>query len=167
LENRVTDVKSIIVTVLALIIKDGKTILVKRPNPPYKDFWGLPGGKVEFGESIPQAVLREAKEETGYDCQFENVCSVSSETIKDDACSNAAYHFILIVCRLKPISKQSEKTDEGETKWFSLSKIESLDNIIPSDRTYISLGVSEGNENVRFYEVSIRLSATECDIAKL
>jgi ADP-ribose pyrophosphatase YjhB (NUDIX family) len=47
-----------------IIIKteDGKVVLIKRKNPPYG--WALPGGFVEWGESLEQAAVREAKEET-------------------------------------------------------------------------------------------------------
>ena len=39
-------------------------ILIKRKNDPYKDYWALPGGFVEYGESVETAAVREAKEET-------------------------------------------------------------------------------------------------------
>ena len=39
-------------------------ILIKRGNDPYKDCWALPGGFVEYGESVETAAIREAKEET-------------------------------------------------------------------------------------------------------
>ena len=39
-------------------------ILIKRKNDPYKNCWALPGGFVEYGESVESAAIREAKEET-------------------------------------------------------------------------------------------------------
>lgn len=53
-------------------LEDGKIILIKRKNPPYG--WAIPGGFVDYGESLESAAIREAKEETGLDveliCQF-------------------------------------------------------------------------------------------------
>jgi 8-oxo-dGTP diphosphatase len=46
-------------------VSNDKILLIKRLSVPFKGFWALPGGKVEPGETIEQAVVRETKEETG------------------------------------------------------------------------------------------------------
>ena len=45
--------------------EDGRLLLVRRAHPPGKDLWSIPGGRIEPGESEPEAVLREVREETG------------------------------------------------------------------------------------------------------
>ncbi len=52
-------------TVCAVIERDNKVLLVKRNHEPFKDYWCLPGGHIDFGETAQQAVIREVKEETG------------------------------------------------------------------------------------------------------
>lgn len=52
-------------TVGAVIEKDGKVLLIKRGHEPFKDYWCLPGGHIDFGETAEKAVVREVKEETG------------------------------------------------------------------------------------------------------
>lgn len=52
-------------TVGAIIKKEGKVLLVKRNHEPFKGYWCLPGGHIDFGETAEQAVIREVKEETG------------------------------------------------------------------------------------------------------
>ncbi|WP_035662995.1 NUDIX hydrolase [Bradyrhizobium sp. Ec3.3] len=51
--------------VSAAIFRDGKVLLVRRARSPAKGFYSLPGGRVEFGESLHQALAREVDEETG------------------------------------------------------------------------------------------------------
>jgi ADP-ribose pyrophosphatase YjhB (NUDIX family) len=50
--------------VSAAIFRDGKILLVRRARSPAKGFYSLPGGRVEFGETLHAAVLREVAEET-------------------------------------------------------------------------------------------------------
>lgn len=51
--------------VSAAIFRDGKVLLVRRARPPGKGLYSLPGGRVEFGETMAQALHREVAEETG------------------------------------------------------------------------------------------------------
>jgi len=55
--------KNPIPTVDIIIEMEGGIVLIKRKNPPYG--WALPGGFVDYGESLEEAAIREAKEETG------------------------------------------------------------------------------------------------------
>ena len=53
------------IAVSAAIFRDGKVLLTRRARSPAKGFYSLPGGRVEFGESLHQALAREIDEETG------------------------------------------------------------------------------------------------------
>ena len=57
--------KSPKLTVDGVILKNGKILLIKRGNQPFKGKWSLPGGFVEYGEKTEDAVIREVFEETG------------------------------------------------------------------------------------------------------
>lgn len=51
--------------VSVLVVRDGRALVVRRGRAPMKDFWALPGGRLEPGESAEDAATREALEETG------------------------------------------------------------------------------------------------------
>lgn len=57
--------------VLALIVKDGKFLLINRKIPHLKLTWAFPGGVNHEGESEEEAVVREAKEEVGLDVKVD------------------------------------------------------------------------------------------------
>lgn len=72
-----------LLTVDALIIYEGKIVLIRRKNPPFKDLYALPGGFVEVGETVEQAAIREAKEETGLDIRLIKLLGVYSDPSRD------------------------------------------------------------------------------------
>ena len=61
-------------TVDAVILcEDDSIVLIKRKYDPYKGSWALPGGFVEWGETVESAVVREAKEETGLEVDISSL----------------------------------------------------------------------------------------------
>lgn len=72
-----------LLTVDVIIMYEGKLVLIKRKNPPYKDMFALPGGFVDIGETVEQAAIREAKEETGLDIEIVNLIGVYSDPKRD------------------------------------------------------------------------------------
>ena len=54
-----------IVGVGAVVVDQGRVLLVQRGHEPFKGKWSLPGGMLELGESLTEAVAREVLEETG------------------------------------------------------------------------------------------------------
>ncbi|MCC6032117.1 MAG: NUDIX hydrolase, partial [Pyrobaculum sp.] len=83
------------VAVAALAVKDGKILLVKRKYPPSAGKWSLPGGHVELGERLEEAVLRELKEETGVDGVVKGFLA-PVEYIEQDG-RQVRYHFVILV----------------------------------------------------------------------
>ena len=64
-----------------LIVRDGKVLLIRRGKEPYKDHWSLPGGGVERGERIREAVKREVLEETGLEVDVGLVAGYREEIL--------------------------------------------------------------------------------------
>lgn len=68
-------------TVDIIIAYEDGIVLIERKNPPHG--WALPGGFVDYGESVEQAAVREAKEETGLDLVEVRMFSVYSDPERD------------------------------------------------------------------------------------
>ena len=73
--------KNPLVTVDIIIEIDNKIILIQRLNPPYG--WALPGGFVDYGESLESAAIREAKEETSLEVVLEDQFHTYSDPGRD------------------------------------------------------------------------------------
>jgi 8-oxo-dGTP diphosphatase len=71
------------VAVDTIVEEDGKILLIKRKNPPFKDMWALPGGFVEYGEAVEDALKRELKEETGIEARIKGFHNVYSAPDRD------------------------------------------------------------------------------------
>ena len=68
-------------TVDIIIEVEGGIVLIKRRNPP--PGWAIPGGFVDYGETVEDAAVREAKEETGLDVRLTRLLGVYSDPERD------------------------------------------------------------------------------------
>jgi 8-oxo-dGTP diphosphatase len=89
-----------VVAVLAVTVRDTRVLLVRRANPPDQGKWGFPGGRVELGEPIKDAALRELKEETGVDADAVEVLTVL-DVIERNPAGAIRFHYVLVavLCR--------------------------------------------------------------------
>ena len=89
-----------VVGVGAVILDGDRVLLIKRAHEPLKGQWSLPGGGVELGETLEQAIAREVQEETGVDVEVGPIVDVL-DRIGRDADGRVEHHFVLVdfVCR--------------------------------------------------------------------
>ena len=79
----------------AIVFDGARVLLVKRGHPPLKGEWSLPGGVVELGETLEQAVTREIFEETGLQVRVGPVVEVLDRIVHDTA-GHVQYHYVLV-----------------------------------------------------------------------
>jgi ADP-ribose pyrophosphatase YjhB (NUDIX family) len=83
-----------VVGVGAVVVHDHKALIVKRAHEPRKGEWSLPGGHVELGESLHDAVRREIREETGIDVEVGPIVEVLDRVHRVDG--RVRYHFVIV-----------------------------------------------------------------------
>jgi 8-oxo-dGTP diphosphatase len=83
------------VAVGAVVVHDRGVVLVRRRQPPLADAWSLPGGAVELGEPLDEAVTREILEETGLHVRVGAVVDVL-DRITHDVTGRVQYHYVLV-----------------------------------------------------------------------
>ena len=115
-------VKSPKLTVDGIIIKDGKILLVKRKNDPFKGKWALPGGFVEYGEKTEDAVTREVLEETGLKTTVDKTIGVYSDPNRDPR-----GHTITVVYKLDVKCGELKSGDDAsDAKFFDVNQLPEL-----------------------------------------
>ena len=122
-------------TALGGIINDkGEILLLKRRKEPYIGIWALPGGSIEFGEHLEEAIEREIKEETNIDVRFVSLKGIVHEILHESGSDKKLMHFLLWVCELKPAHFDARASREGPLKWFPIKRLEEYkETIAPSD----------------------------------
>jgi 8-oxo-dGTP diphosphatase len=70
-------------TVDAVIVTDGKIVLIKRRSEPFQGYYALPGGFVEYGETVEAALRREVLEETGLVVKISSLVGIYSDPNRD------------------------------------------------------------------------------------
>jgi 8-oxo-dGTP diphosphatase len=116
-----------LVGVGAVIIDDGRVLLVKRGHPPLAGEWSIPGGVLELGETLREAAIREAREETCLTVKTAELLGVYDRVLRDDA-GCTIYHFVLVDFLCCRVTGEAEAADDAdEVRWFSLAEAAELD----------------------------------------
>jgi mutator protein MutT len=115
-----------LVGVGAIIIEQGRVVLVKRGHPPLEGKWSIPGGLLEVGETLRTAVVREALEETGLTIEPGELLGVFERVLPDEQ-GRFRYHYVLIDFLCRRISGELLAGDDAdEVGWFRQDELAEL-----------------------------------------
>jgi 8-oxo-dGTP diphosphatase len=105
----------------AVVVHDGSLLLVRRGHGPAAGEWSVPGGRVEWGETLAEAVVREVAEETGLEC----VCGELlgwAELVDDE------HHFVILdfVATVLEHGLPVAGDDAAEVRWVPIADVVDL-----------------------------------------
>lgn len=121
----------------AAVMRDGYVLLVKRKHDPYQGWWGLPGGAVELGEAVEDALTREVREETGLDVAAGEFLTLRNAIGRDGA-GAITYHYVVLFYRARVLGGTLKAGDDAEEAgWTPLDRLPEL--LVPGARQVIDL----------------------------
>ena len=115
-----------IVGVGAVVIKDGKVLLVKRGVAPNKGLWAIPGGSLKLGETLQEGAEREILEETGVTVRCGDPC-YSFDFFERDADNRIRFHYVIVDMLADYICGEAQGADDAlEARWVSPAELNDL-----------------------------------------
>jgi 8-oxo-dGTP diphosphatase len=112
--------------VSAAIVRDGKILLVRRARPPAQGLFSLPGGVVEVGETLTQALIREVREETSLAIEPVGLAGFR-ETITRDPDGRVERHFVILPFAARWLAGEVALNEElSEARWLHAADLAGL-----------------------------------------
>jgi 8-oxo-dGTP diphosphatase len=115
-----------VVAVGAVVVREGRVLLVKRGQPPSKGMWAIPGGRVELGETLQEAAEREIKEETGLNIRAGDPVHLFDVILRDDS-GSVRYHYVIVDLLADYVTGTLQPGDDAqEARWVAPGELDEL-----------------------------------------
>jgi len=112
--------------VSAAIFRDGKVLIVRRARPPAHGLYTLPGGGVELGETLEEAVIREVREETALEVAPVALAGYR-QAIARDAAGQIERHFVILPFAARWVAGEISLNEElAEAHWLAPTELTGL-----------------------------------------
>lgn len=107
------------------MVSDGeRLVLVRRGGEPFRGWWGLPGGAVELGETVEEALRREVLEETGLEVEVEGFLTYKDAVNRDEA-QRVRFHYVILFFAARPVGGRLQASDDAaEAVWVPWSEVD-------------------------------------------
>lgn len=123
-----------------VVVKDGQVLLLKKPR---RGWYVAPGGKMDPGESVYEAAIREFMEETGTEAIGPHLKGVYTMVIMDDTGSQVMDEWMLYTFMAHDlVGIPFETTTEGELEWHPIESLQTLP-MAEGDRTNLLFAVTQ------------------------
>jgi 8-oxo-dGTP diphosphatase len=119
-----------------VVVADGRVLLARRAKPPLLGRWSIPGGTVELGETLEEALVREMAEETGLAVEPLEVLTVFDRIQRDG--KNVLFHYVIVdyLCRLLSGDARAG-SDAAEVRWVRPDELERFE-LTPKAREVVT-----------------------------
>ncbi|HUH66548.1 MAG TPA: NUDIX hydrolase [Syntrophales bacterium] len=110
----------------AVVIKDGKVLLVKRGVEPNKDAWAIPGGSLKLGETLQEGAEREILEETCVTIKA-GAPVYSFDFFERDSHGKVRFHYVVVDVIAEYVCGEAKGADDAlEARWVSLAELKHM-----------------------------------------
>jgi ADP-ribose pyrophosphatase YjhB (NUDIX family) len=106
---------------------EGKILLIRRTD---NDNWALPGGGVDIGESLPQAAIRETREETGVDCEITGLSGIYTDpghVILYTSNGEVRQEFSVVLTARATGGQPTPSSETSEVRWVAIGDAEAYE----------------------------------------
>jgi ADP-ribose pyrophosphatase len=111
----------------AIVVREGKVLLVRRGHSPSEGLWAIPGGRVELGETLQEAAEREIKEETGLSIAAGNPVYTFDVIVRDDD-GHVRFHYIIVDLLADYVGGKLQPGDDAhEARWVAREELKQLE----------------------------------------
>jgi len=113
-------------TCCACIVHEGQLLMIQRATEPSKGEWSFPGGRIELGETIFEAITREVAEEVCLQIEPQEVFQVYDWIVRDEG-GQILFHYLVNYVRCRYLSgKLKASSDASAARWVTVSEIGEL-----------------------------------------
>lgn len=106
----------------AVVLDGERVLLARRGRPPSMGKWSIPGGLVELGERLEDALVREIEEESGLRVRVLGLCGVIDRVVLEEGA--VRYHWVIIDYAAEPVGGRLQAgSDAAEVRWVSVDDL--------------------------------------------
>lgn len=106
----------------ALVRRDNQVLLVQRARAPFAGYYSLPGGAVEVGETVEQALVREVREETGLTVSITRFLGYAN-AIDRDGSDRVRWHYVIFYFEAEVVGGNEHPADDAaDVRWMTVNE---------------------------------------------